>query len=130
MTKKIERERLQCYLSELARLGAKHGIKLEPDVRHGSMRIKPITEHHGGYYAQRVDDGPRVLVNYDSGHAQELPAENIVGDDMHPTARDMRAREWRENNAGVIDERNRKSAADLLPLLRSWGPLHDSPDED
>lgn len=117
MTDSIERDTLQRHLSDLARLGARYGFELVPDIRQGSMRIKPISPKQGGYLAERVDDGPRVLSSYGSGVARDDPTDGVVGDDMHPTAREKRARQWSDENAAAI------SAKGLLPLLRSWDRL-------
>ncbi len=107
-TEHMDRETLQRFLSDLARIGARYGIELEPDIRTGSVRIKPITENQGGYYAERVDAGYRILSSYGSGMLWDDPTDDVVGDDMHPQARAERARAWREENAEAIAEMNER----------------------
>lgn len=107
-TEHIDRETLQRFLSDIARIGARYGIELEPDIRTGSVRIKPITENQGGYYAERVDAGCRILSSYGSGIMWDDPTDDVVGDDMHPQARAERARAWREENAEAIAQMNER----------------------
>jgi len=98
----IPRDQLQRFLSELARLGACYGVELEPDIGHGSMRLRPISPRQGGYAAERVDARFRVPTSYGHGVAFDHPTDDVVGDDMHPEAREERARIWREENAEAI----------------------------
>lgn len=108
-------EALQRYLSDLARLGVRHVIELRPDPETGTMRLVPAMPEHGGYYASRVDDGPPVLLPYDSGRA-EWAADDVVGDDMHPSARQDRAREWLADNAEALaDKGQRARPGDSFP---------------
>lgn len=111
----LPEETIQRYLTELARLGARYGIELRPDVETRSMRIVPISPDYGGYYARRLDDGPRVLLPYQHGHALDDPAD-VLGDDMHPSAREEQARCWLEDNAEALaDERRAARLGDPFP---------------
>ncbi|WP_265499574.1 hypothetical protein [Paracoccus beibuensis] len=118
----VPAQTLQRYLSDLARLGVRYGIELQSDLETGCMRLVPLTPEQGGYYAERVDDGPRVLASYGSGMAWDDPTDGVVGDDMHPDARAERARRWREDNAEAIEEHNQR---ELMPLHKSRQSLDD-----
>ena len=107
----LPQETIQRYLTELARLGARYGIGLQPAVETRSMRIVPISPGHGGYYAKRLDDGPRVLLPYQHGRALD-DSTDVIGDDMHPLAREERARCWLEDNAEALADERRAARLD------------------
>lgn len=100
----IPRDHLQRFLSDLGRLCARYSVELEGDRETGAMRLKPITPEQGGYVAERVDDGPRVLSSYDSGVRWDDPTDDIVGDDCHTEALAERAHRWREENSDAYKE--------------------------
>lgn len=116
----LPQETLQRYLSDLARIGVRYGVELRPDPGTGCMRIAPISANHRGYYAQRFDDGPRVLLAYDSGRARDGLADSVAGDDMHPAARQERIKHWTEENAEALANERRRAVPPDDPFLTAY----------
>lgn len=115
----LDPEALQRFLSGLARLGAQYGVELVPDAATGAMRLTPLSPEQGGYLAERVDDGPRVLSSYGHGMEWDDPTDDIVGDSFHPIAREERARVWREENADALDHVRNDAELTWLRALRT-----------
>jgi hypothetical protein len=133
--KSLECERLQLYLSDLARLGARYAVELVPDMQHGGVRLKPIAGQQGGYLAERVDAGHLVLRSYDHGASPEVSPADVVGDDFHPEARAERARLWKVENAEAIAEQAARALSVDDPFARAfrnarglWPKPLDAPD--
>lgn len=115
----LDHEVLQRFLSDLARLGARYGVELVPDAATGAMRLAPLSPKQGGYLAERVDDGPRILASYGHGVEWDDPTDNIVGDSFHPTAREERARRWYEESAEALNQERSEGEATWLRALRT-----------
>ena len=131
MTADPEAERIRRYLDDLGRLSARHGVWIENGARGTLLRVNE--DGAAGYHAWPWPGGGREGVyeidSYTPGAAREAD-EAIVGDDHSPEGKERRARIWREENAGAIEEHNRSAGAGLLALLRSWGPLEEGVDDD
>ncbi|MBI6630930.1 hypothetical protein [Pontibaca salina] len=126
----LDRETLQRFLSDLARLGARYGVELVPDADSGVMRLAPLSPEQGGYLAERIDDGPRVLSSYGNDVQWEDPTNDIVGDSFHPIAREQRARIWLEENAEALDCANSDWFRKLSTLYQhASDPDHRNDDE-
>ena len=83
---------LQRFLSDLARLSARHKVVLDMMQGDGLVRLTPLADWFGGYVAERVDNGPRVMSIFGHDMVWDDPNDDIVGDDVHPDAREHRAR--------------------------------------
>lgn len=105
----LDREMLHRFLTDLARLSASRGIVLDTMQGDGMVRLAPLTDWFGGYAAERVDEGPRVMASYGHGMAWDDPTDDVVGDDVHPDARQEQAREWqKEKSEALADNRFRE----------------------
>jgi len=93
------------FLSYLGRLSTRFDVALDRTAG-GDLVITAKSEDFGGYAARQASCG-LVVESYRHGAAPEGEDIAACGDDMHPDARDARARTWREENAEALAEQSR-----------------------
>jgi len=101
----LSTNRVQEFLSYLGRLSTRFDVALDRAAG-GDLVITTMSEDFGGYAARQASCG-LVIEPYRHGATPEGEDIAACGDDMHPDAREARARTWREENAEALAEQSR-----------------------